>query len=209
MADGHRCVLVEQKHRHGLSYDVTAPDHHRVLSCRVDVVSGKQFHDPRGSAGNKIKLTGHNSAHVFKGKSIHVFFGIDPCDHLFIVNVLRHGKLYQNSVNFGVCIQIVNEFQKLLFRGIASEAVFSGKEAHFLAGLLFVSYVDLGSGVLPYQNHRKTGANPCFACQFFAFRTNFISYVKGNLFSVNDLRHLLSPFLHRARRQRFLQPFLL
>ena len=143
VADRDRAVLMQQQHGHRLTHDVRAADNDAPLTLGVDPVLGQQLHDAGWRAGQEIEIADHNLADIDRMKRVHVLLIGDRVDDRLLADVCGHGHLAQDAVDARIVVQLVDQTQQLLLRGLSREGVFLAVKSAFDAGLFLVADVDL------------------------------------------------------------------
>ena len=91
-------------------------------------------------------------------EGINVLLGIDAKDHLIFVKVTGQGELTEDTVNFFVCIELVNKCVKLFLSGGCGKLICLGIEANLLAGATLVANINLRCGIVSNDYNCKSGS---------------------------------------------------
>ena len=156
MADGNRTVTVQQQHAHRLADDIRAADHDALLALRVDLVLVEQLHDTRGRARHEIKIADHDLADINRMERVHVLLRINGVDDRLLGNMLRHRHLAQDARNCRALVQLCNQTEQFLLRGLFGKRVLLAVKAALLAGALLIADVNLARRIVADDNNRQT-----------------------------------------------------
>ena len=118
-------------------------------------------------------------------EGVNILARIDSHNNFVLVKMLGKRKLTENSVDFIVFVELVNESVKLFLCCAFGKLVGLGVEAYLVASALFVSYVHLRCGIFTNYYYRKSRANTRFFNEALRFCFDFVSDVLGYFFSVN------------------------
>ena len=189
MANGHGAVGFQKQQRLGLSNDVGASDHHAILALDLNTAAAQQCHHACGRAGQKIVIADHNSPYVIGVEGVHVLFGVDSQQNLFLVQMLRQGQLHQNTVDVRVVVQLIDQRKQRCLVGIGGQLVALGKKANLLTGAVLVTHVNPRGGILAHDHHGKAGGVAVFLFEIFRIGSDLPSDIRGDRFSVNQHCH--------------------
>src|ERR1700730_4558983 len=99
-----RSFLHEQK-REGFSYDHASPENDDVRTRDVDLAFCEQALDTERRAGNESRhITKREFGDIEWMKSINILCWIDRAHDRCLIDLLRRGRLNQDSVNFWFAI---------------------------------------------------------------------------------------------------------
>ena len=157
VADGDRAVAVQQQHGHRLADDVRTADHHALLALGVDAVFVDQLHHARGRAGDEVKVAHHDFADIDRMERVHVLFGVDRVDDRLLGDVVRHRQLAQDARDLRAPVQLVDQAEQLVLRGLGRQGVFLAVKSALGARFLLVAHIDLAGGVVAHDDDREPG----------------------------------------------------
>ena len=109
------CILSEKKHSHRLSYDVASAYYNSMLSVDLCITSLKKLDNTCRCTGLESSLTQRQSSYAFRMESVYVLIRADSLYNLFLIDLLRKRKLYENSVAPVICIKLIDKFIKLFW----------------------------------------------------------------------------------------------
>lgn len=119
VADRHGGVTLQKEHCHGNPHDVAATDHHRILAGNLHAITVQKLDAAFGGARDEEGLTTlHSQLPYVEGmETIHVLLDGNCVQNPLLVDVLGKRELDQNSVNFGIRVQLYNNLQQLILGG--------------------------------------------------------------------------------------------
>jgi len=129
----------------------------RILPEQWLVRIFKKLHDAMWRTGTHRRQTNSQTPDIVGVKPIHVLVGVNAFNHRFCVYMGRERKLYQNAINMGVCVQLVDVREQLILADIFWKIPGEGCDAGFFTGLTFISHIDLGSRVHTYHDDSQSG----------------------------------------------------
>ena len=90
MTNRHRCIGVQQQHRHRFAHDIAAPDYYRMFAAKVSHTDVFQhFHAARRRAAHKSRLANHQRADVLGMKTVDVLAHRNRFQHMLFGDVFR------------------------------------------------------------------------------------------------------------------------
>ena len=123
-------------------------------------------------------------------EAVNVFFRVDGEDDFLFIDLRRRRRLNEDSVDFRVLVEGVDDVENLLLSGIFRKHDFFGIDAEFTAFFDFGGDIDLGCGIVADEHDRETGTASIFLCQFLALARVFRVYRGGDRLAVDDdFRH--------------------
>ena len=116
MREWHGSVAVQQQHGNGNADDVAATNNNRVLSCDLHTVPIEQLDASLGSARHEQRFTAlHGQLTNVEGmETIHVLLDGDGVQDSLFVDVLGERQLNEDSVDFGVGVQLYHHLEQLI-----------------------------------------------------------------------------------------------
>ena len=87
---------------------------------------------------------------------------VNRIDDSLLADVLRHRHLTQNAADVLVVVQLADEREQFLLRGLLRQCILFGIDAALLAGALLVADIDLARRILTDDDNRKTRADAVF-----------------------------------------------
>ena len=193
MADRNGCIFSQQQQGCGLAHNVGTADDHGVFAVNFGAGRFDHADAARRGAGQKAGLAGLHTAHVDRGKTVHVLFRRDGVNHGALIDLLGQRQLNQNAVYGFVGCQLCNFGQQFFLGGGFRHAQFQTLDAAFAAVLYLAAHIHLAGGVFAHQNHSQAGFDALgFQGRCFGGSFGFGCGRKG--LSVNDLcTHLCIP----------------
>ena len=174
MADGHRGILMQQKHRHGLAHNIAAAHHHTVLAGRVNAVFMQDFHNTGRRTGLIIGLSLHDAAHIFRMECVHILIRCNRFQHHTLIYLLRQGQLHQNTVHRAVIVHLFHQVQHIFLRSVLRQMVIIAHDTALGAVPFLITHIDLRGGIVPYQNNCQTRLAAQFRHLFTDLRFHFL-----------------------------------
>ena len=185
MADGHGAVTVQQQHGHRLADDIRAADNDAFLAPGVDLVLVEQLHHACRGAGHEIEIADHDLADVDRMERIDVLPRVDGVDDGLLRDVLRHRHLTQDTRDLGAFVELRDQAEQLLLRGLLGQGVLFAVKAALLAGALLVAHIDLAGRVVADDNDRKAGRHALFL-QLLGLREDTAAHLGGQRLAVHS-----------------------
>ncbi|MNI69549.1 hypothetical protein D3C73_1253040 [compost metagenome] len=79
-----------------------------MLAGNFDSCAFDKLNNPCRSTRQQAIIANNQITYVYRVKSIYIFFNGNGINNRFFVNVLRQRKLYQNSMNTLLIVQLVH-----------------------------------------------------------------------------------------------------
>lgn len=111
---------------------------------------------------------------------------MDCVENLLGVEMLRNGELDENSVNFGIAVELVDEGQEIGLRGGCRKESEAALESGFFAGKAFVFDVDSAGGIFPDEDGGEVGGDTRRLFERGDISCDFLPFIGGDLFAVNN-----------------------
>ena len=160
MRHGHGCARVDHQGRQRSSDKIAAPDDHDLLSSDVNIIFFKQFHDSPWRAWKRLGLIHEQTPHVFRMRSVNVFFRIDRINNRLFINMLWKLHLHQNSMHVRIVVVLFNHLDHVFLFGICRHCFINRFDSDFFCCAMLVSDINLACFVVTNQNYCKRGRYP-------------------------------------------------
>ena len=193
MAERDRGVslLAGEKNGDGLADDVGPSDNDGVLTLYVHAGKFDKFNYAVRSAGQKALFADKHLTDVDRRKTVDVLFGRDRVDYGLVADVLRNGKLNENTVYRGIGVELLNEFHELILGRRFGKTDLARIHTRFDARLFLSGHVTDARGIVADENDRKTGNNAFFLFKFRGgintydscitpYGNNYVSFIAGD-----------------------------
>ncbi|MNP42667.1 hypothetical protein D3C76_1364490 [compost metagenome] len=114
-----------------------------MLTGNFDACTFNQFDDSRWSTRKQTVITNYQITNIHWMKSIHIFFNSNCINNCFFVNMLRKRKLYKNTVNILLLVQLVHQRKKIALGSGLRQTMHLGIVTQIMTRLLFVANIHL------------------------------------------------------------------
>lgn len=155
VADGDCRVAVKKEKGHRAADDEASTDHDGVFPGNGDPRAVEKRNDSPGCAGDKSRLSCHETSEVGRMKAVYVLVGGDPGEDGLLFDPGGEGKLDKDSVDGRIAIESVDQREKLSGRGLGLQVVVGGVYANLFAGVALVGDIGLAGRVGSHENDRK------------------------------------------------------
>ena len=98
-----------------------------------------------------------------RGQAIDVLVGIDPFDHVLLVQMPRQRQLDQDAIDQRIGVELVDQRDQIGLRRIRRQLVFKAGHAAFDGLLGLAGDIDLAGRILAHQHHGQPGLAPGLA----------------------------------------------
>jgi len=159
VTDCNSAVFVEKKHRLRFTHDVTASHNNALLTAYFNTCQADKLHYTCGCAGEKVKISYHDFTHVYRVECIDILFRKNTQKHLFTVNALGKRKLYENTVNIGSAVQLINKLEQFLLGSLCGECIFLGIDSALCTRLFLIVYIYAACAIIAYDDYCKSCVN--------------------------------------------------
>ena len=132
-----------------------------LSACFNSGLAEKDNYSVRG-AGQIARASNQHVTNVYRMEAVYVFFRADSHNHFIFVDMLWKGQLNKDSVNCRICVQLINQLEKLRFGSCFRKMNAAVFHSDFSKSLLFTSNIAYTGRIFAYQNNCQTGFNsPC------------------------------------------------
>lgn len=119
VADGHRAVarltLLHKQSGNRLAHDVAAAYHNAMTTRGGYLITAKKLDYTGGSGALEAVETYAELAYVDRMETVDVFLRVYGFDNLLLVDMTGKGELDNETVDFGVFVELIDFREELLF----------------------------------------------------------------------------------------------
>ena len=131
VADRDGGVLGQQQRRHRLAHQVRAADDDRLGALERHVVAAQQLDHARRRAGPQARQALGQQTRRHRGQPVDVLGGVDQRRQVRAVDVRRRGQLQQDARHARVGVELGQQLDHLLLRGVGRQVVREALDADF------------------------------------------------------------------------------
>ncbi len=137
-----------------------------------------------------MRRTGHKTVHaqhqptdIHRMKPVHILFGNDGLQNLFLIQVRGQRQLYKNTVDIRIDVQLPYQLQKTLFARILIQTDVSREYPHLFTIPFFRRYIGNTCRVFSNQNYCQSRSDT-LPYKIFHLNGEFITKIPCNQFSI-------------------------
>src|SRR6266480_2284895 len=112
MANGDRCVSLQQQLRHRTADDLASSNYTCVRSAQFDLMMIQKLDDSSRSTRHKHRPAHSQLTDIYRMKAVNIFCRINRLNDNGFVNCPRQRQLHQNAVNVIPIIERTYEVQE-------------------------------------------------------------------------------------------------
>ena len=121
-------------------------------------------------------------------KPVNILGRIDRVNHQVFVQMLGQRKLYQDTVNLGIRIQLRNQRKQIGLCRICLKPMLDRFHTDLDGHLALGPDIDLGRGISANQNHGQSRRNSVIVLQARNMLAHLLPYTRRKSLAVNDCR---------------------
>ena len=109
MANCYGTVLMKQKHRLRLAYDIASSDNNALLTGNIYSAFLYKFHNTGGCTRYKVIIADHNLTYIYRVERINILFRVNSVNNCLFINVLGYGELNKYTRNAFFAVKFINQ----------------------------------------------------------------------------------------------------
>ena len=148
----------------------------------------KQHQAPERGARHQRLETGREPARIQRVKAVDILVRVDGGDDQLFIDMAGKRKLDQDSIDRIIGVQLLDERNELVLRGLGGQLVLEALHPRFARRLGFGAHISGRRRMLSDQDHGKAGSATPNAGEFGSAERNALAERGGERFAVDQPR---------------------